>query len=96
MSARACRFKQLRLSLELYGFNPDLKLYPLRAQRLASERTFAASNFKALLAAMNANTNKMSSWLVVRAVEELIKIHAPENWASSFWKELDQSNKHCW
>ena len=37
---------------------------------------------------------EMSTWIVVRAVEELIKIHAPENWAGSFVKELNQSKKH--
>ena len=36
----------------------------------------------------------MGSWTVVRAVEELIKIHAPENWARSFVRELEQSKKH--
>ena len=94
INARACRFKELRLSLELYGINPDLKLHPPRAQRPASQRTFASSNYKSLIRAANANTDKMSSWLVVRAVEELIKIHAPDNWASSFWRELKQSKKH--
>ena len=37
---------------------------------------------------------KMSTWTVVRAVEEMIKIHSPENWANSFMTELDQSKKH--
>ena len=37
---------------------------------------------------------KLSTWIVVRSVEELIKIHAPENWAASFVHELDQSKKH--
>jgi len=37
---------------------------------------------------------EMSTWIVMRAVEELIKIHAPENWARSFVKELNQAKKH--
>lgn len=36
----------------------------------------------------------LSNWIVVRAVEELIKLHAPENWAASFVAELDQSKEH--
>jgi len=38
--------------------------------------------------------NKMSSWLILRAVEELIKIHAPDQWAKSFVTELVQAKKH--
>ena len=36
----------------------------------------------------------MSMFNVVRAVEELIKIHAPENWARSFVKEIAQTKEH--
>jgi len=41
----------------------------------------------------NMGVQKMSSWLILRAVEELIKIHAPEQWAKSFVSELAQSKK---
>ena len=37
---------------------------------------------------------KMSSWLILRAVEELIKIHAPDKWAKSFVTELVQAKQH--
>lgn len=40
------------------------------------------------------NQKKLSNWLVVRAVEQLIKLHAPENWAKGFVQELDQSKQH--
>ena len=43
---------------------------------------------------LQANSKKMSTWTIVRAVEELIKIHAPDNWARSFVKELKQSEQH--
>ena len=36
----------------------------------------------------------MTSWLILRSVEALVKVHAPENWAKSFVKELVQSKKH--
>ena len=36
----------------------------------------------------------LSTWVVVRAVEALIKMHAPKNWARSFVNELEQSKKH--
>ena len=36
----------------------------------------------------------MSTWTVFRAVEELIKVYAPEDWGRSFVKELNQSKMH--
>ena len=43
---------------------------------------------------LGSSEKKLTTWVVVRAVEELIKLHAPENWGKSFVKELDQSKKH--
>ena len=43
---------------------------------------------------LKSSKKTISNWIVVRAVEELIKIHAPKNWAESFISELDQSKKH--
>ena len=89
-----CRFTELKNSLDLYALNPNLKLHPPRAQRPASEHTFASSNYRSLMTQLQESKTEMSTWIVVRAVEELIKIHAPENWAGSFVKELNQSKKH--
>ena len=92
-----CRFAQLIQSLELYGLDPSIKLKPPRAQLEPSERTFESSNYRLLVDAVkdkHMEGEKMSSWLILRAVEELIKIHAPKNWAKSFVTELVQSKKH--
>ena len=82
----------MRQSLELYALDPDHKLHTPRASRPLSQRSFASSNYLSLM--NQVQKKKMSTWIVVRAVEELIKIHAPENWAASFVNELDQSKKH--
>ena len=92
-----CRLAEIAQSLELYGLDPSMKLKPPRAQIDPSDRTFESSNYRLLVDAVKSNHMeglKMSSWLILRAVEELIKIHAPENWAKSFVKELVQSKKH--
>ena len=84
-------------SLELYGFDPNIKLKPPRAQVEPSDRTFESSNYRLLVDAVKSKQmkgQKMSSWLILRAVEELIKIHAPEKWAKSFLTELVQAKKH--
>ena len=81
-------------SLNLYGFNPNIKLHPPRAERPASQHTFASSNYRALMLAIKDIAHKMSTWDAIRAVEELIKIHAPENWAQSFGKELKRAKSH--
>ena len=82
---------ELKNWLVLYTLDPNLKLHPPRARRPDSERTFASSNYRLLM--MQLQACEMSTWIVVRAVEELIKIHAPENWAGSFVNELNQSKK---
>merc|ERR1719198_1200835 len=74
------RFSELANSLQLYGFDPNTKLHPPRAQRPNIERTLASSNYQSLILQARANQRKMSTWNVIRAVEELIKIHAHENW----------------
>ena len=92
-----CRFAELKQTLELYGLDPSMKLKPPRAQIDPSDRTFESSNYRLLVDAVKDKRmegQKMSSWLILRAVEELIKMHAPENWAKSFVKELVQSKKH--
>ena len=92
-----CRLAELRQSLELYGLDPDIKLKPPRAQVEPSERTFESSNYRLLVDAVkdkHMEGQSMSSWLILRAVEELIKIHAPEKWAKSFVTELVQAKKH--
>lgn len=81
-------------SLVLYGLNPNTKLHPARAQRPSAEHTFASSNFRSIIGEVRAKEARISTWSVVRAVEELIKIHTPENWSASFVKELEQSKKH--
>ena len=43
---------------------------------------------------VRANQGKISTWSVVRGVEELVKIHAHKNWAASFFKELEQCKTH--
>ena len=88
-----CRFADLKLSLELYSLDPNLKLHPPRAKRENSQHTFSSSNYRLIMKELD-KKDKMSNWIVVRAVEELIKIHAPENWARSFVKELDQASEH--
>ena len=91
------RLAKVTQSLELYGLDPSMKLKPPRAQTDPSDRTFESSNYRLLVDAVktkNMEGQKMSSWLILRAVEALIKIHAPENWAKSFVKELVQSKKH--
>ena len=88
---------EIMQSLELYGLDPNIKLKPPRAQVEPSDRTFESSNYRLLVDAVKTKHmegEKMSSWLILRAVEELIKIHAPENWAKSFLEELIQSKKH--
>ena len=90
-----CRFAELRQSLELYGLDPRIKLKPARTG-LESSR-FESSNFRVLVDEVknkHMEGQKMSSWLILRAVEELIKIHAPEKWAKSFLTELVQAKKH--
>ena len=92
-----CRLMEITQSLELYALDPNMKLKPPRAQTDPSDRTFESSNYRLLVDAVkskNMEGQKMSSWLILRAVEALIKIHAPENWAKSFVKELVQSKKH--
>ena len=92
-----CRLTTITQSLELYGFDPSIKLKPPRAQVKPSERTFESSNYRLLINAVkdkHVDGQKMSSWLILRAVEELIKIHAPQNWAKSFVTELVQAKKH--
>ena len=90
----ACRFSELTNSLQLYGFDPNTKLHPPRAQRPNIERTLASSNYQSLILQARANQRKMSTWSVIRAVEELIKIHSHENWAASYVKELEERKKH--
>ena len=83
-------------SLELYGLDPNIKLKPPRAQVEPSDRTFESSNYRLLADAVkdkHMEGMETSSWLILRAVEELIKVHAPKNWAKSFVKELVQSKK---
>ena len=93
-----CRLAELRQSLELYGLDPRIKLKPARTG-LESSR-FESSNFRMLVDEVKRSRSKgmegmkMSSWLILRAVEELIKIHAPEKWAKSFLTELVQAKQH--
>ena len=89
-----CRFTELRQSLQLFKLDPNIKLHPPRAQRPVSERDFASSNYQNLLLSLKKSDKELSNWAVFRAVEELIKIHAPKTWASSFVAELDQSKEH--
>ena len=92
-----CRLTTITQSLELYGLDPSMKLKPPRAELDPSDRTFESSNYRLLVDAVKSKRmegQKMSSWLILRAVEELIKIHAPDHWAKSFVKELVQSKKH--
>ena len=92
-----CRLAELAQSLELYGLDPSMKLNPPRARIDPSDRTFESSNYRLLVSAVKnkgMEGQKMSSWLILHAVKELIKIHAPETWAKSFVKELIQSKKH--
>ena len=89
-----CRFKELRQWLELYELDPNLKLHPPRAQQLESQRTFASSNYKLLVLEVKAKREKLSTFTILRAVEELIKMYAPKNWGHSFMQELNQSKKH--
>ena len=56
-----------------------------------AHRTLAASNYLCLAKAKKKNS---TNWIVVRAVEELIKVYAPLNWVGSFVKELEQAKKH--
>ena len=84
-------------SLELYGLDPAIKLKPPREQVEPSDRTFESSNYRLLVDAVkdkHMEGQNMSSWLILRAVEELIKIHTPDKWAKSFVKELVQSKQH--
>ena len=93
----ACRFAELRHSLGLYGLDPNHKLHSPRAELSDSERTFASSNYLSLLlqiASREKAQKSMSTFIVVRAVEELIKIYAPENWGQTFGKELEQCKGH--
>ena len=97
VSVLRCRFTELSQSLALYGLDPDTKLKSPRAQLDPSERTFESSNYRVLMDAekkRHMEKEKMASWLILRAVEELIKIYAPKNWAKSFVTELVQSKKH--
>merc|ERR1712159_66586 len=87
---RIDRIKELRNSLELYGLNPNTKLHPARAQRPSEEHTLAWSNYQSIMLEVRAKEAKMSTWSVVRAVEELIKIHVHENWAASLVQELEK------
>ena len=74
-----CRFAKVKHSLELCGFDLNQRLHPPRAQRPVSQHTLASSNYLLLT---KANQSNLTNWIVVRAVEELIKLHAPTNWAS--------------
>ena len=97
VSVLRCRFTELSQSLALYGLDPDTKLKSPRAQFDPSERTFELSNYRVLMDAIkkrHMEKEKMSSWLILRAVEELIKTYAPKTWAKSFVTELVQSQKH--
>ena len=87
----AYRFDELRQTLELYSIGANHKLHPPRVERPESERTFASSNYRSLLLQL---PKKVSTWIVVCAVQELIKIHAPGSWGESFVQELNQSKKH--
>ena len=92
-----CRLLLITQSLQLYGLDPNIKLKPPRALVDPSDRTFESSNYRLLVHAVKdkrMEAMKTSSWLILRAVEELIKMHSPENWAQSFVKELDQSKKY--
>merc|ERR1712025_1039226 len=93
---RIDRLTEITQSLNLYGLDPSMKLKPPRALVDTSDRTFESSNYRLLVDAVKDKRmegQKMSSWLILRAVEELIKIHAPDKWAKSFVKELVQSKK---
>ena len=79
--------------MELYRLDPNIKLQLPRSQRPQSQQIFAWSNFLLLSLAVDANKHNISTWDVIRAVEELIKIHAPENWGLSFREEMEQSKK---
>ena len=87
----ACRFAMVQKSLELCGFDTSQNLQSPRVHRPTANRTLAASNYLCLL---NANKEDLTNWIVIRAVEELIKAYAPVNWARSFVKELEQAKKH--
>ena len=89
-----CRIAELRQTLQLFKLDPNIKLNPPREQRPVLERGFASSNYRNLLLELKTKEKELSNWAIFRAVEELIKIHAPKNWASSFVKELDQSKQH--
>merc|ERR1712025_199102 len=94
---RIDRLTEITQSLNLYGLDPSIELKPPRAQIDPSDRTFESSNYRLLVGAVKAKRmegKKISSWLILRAVEELIKIHARDTWAKSFVKELVQSKKH--
>ena len=84
----------MQQSLQLFKLGPNTKLELPRAQRPASERDFASSNYRNLVLALATNQQALSTWAIFRAVEGLIKIYAPKNWACSFVEELDQSGKH--
>ena len=90
----ACRFIELTNSLELYGLDPNTKLHQARAQRPETEHNFASSNYRSIVLQVHANEHKLSTWSVIRAVEELIKIYSQENWAASFVKELEHGKEH--
>ena len=91
-----CRLPELCQSLQLYRLNPDIKLKPPYAQLESSQRTFESSNYRLLVDAVKSihMEQKKAAWLILRAVEELIKIYAPETWAKSFVTELVQAKKH--
>ena len=92
-----CRLMEITQSLELYGLDPNIKLKPPRAQVDSSDRSCESSNYRLLVDAVkdkHMEAMETSSWLILRAVEELVKMHAPKNWAKSFVKELVQSKKH--
>ena len=89
-----CRFTELRQWLELYELDPNLKLHPPRAQQLESQRTFASSNYKLLVLEVKAKREKLSTFTILSAVKELIKIYAPKTWGHSFVQELNQAKKH--
>ena len=72
-----CRLAEIAQSLELYGLDSSVKLNPPRARIDPSERTFESSNYRLLVDAVKSKHmegQKMSSWLILRAVEELVKI----------------------
>ena len=85
------RFAMVQKSLDLCGFETTQSLHPPRSCRPTADHTLAASNYLLLV---RAKKKKLTNWIVIRAVEELIKVYAPVNWAGTFVNELEQAKKH--